>query len=120
MQENKINAGDIVIAQFPTWDGAPAKWRPCLVVLVEDSLSGESYARLAYGSSRQVSKSGHLKTEFILYENELEGTGLTVPTRFNFALECRMNVRCCHKIGNVNLRCNEISSRLKAALAESM
>lgn len=118
--KKRPDAGDIVIAQFPTWDGAPAKWRPCLVVLVEDTLSGESYARLAYGSSKQVSESGQLKTEFVLGGHELEGTGLDKPTRFNFALECRMNVRRCHKIGRVNLSDKVIMARLKKAFAETI
>lgn len=116
----RFEAGDIVLAQFPTDDGAPAKWRPCLVVLVEDTLSGESYARLAYGSSRGVSKSGALKTEFVLEDEELEGTGLDKATRFNFALECRMNVRRCNKIGQLNLEDKEIKARLKEALFEAM
>ncbi len=114
------DAGDIVIAQFPTNDGSAAKWRPCLVVLVERTLSGESYARLAYGSSQQVSESGPLKTEFVVGANELDGTGLDRPTRFNFALECRTNIRRCHRIGRVNLEDREIMARLKKAFAETI
>jgi hypothetical protein len=88
-----------------------------LVLAVEKALSGATFVRVAYGSSRRVSISGALETEFVLADlQEIAEAGLRKPTRFDLRITARLPVTEVRVTGKVNLKDGRVISRLKRAI----
>lgn len=80
---DEIRAGMIVYCKFPTDEGERMS-HYALVMSVEETATGAKTIRVAYGSSKKVSPSGHLPHEFVVSEKKhLERLGLKKPTRFD-------------------------------------
>ncbi len=117
-----MQPGAIGLAEFPLSEKAGQLLHPVLILSVEDTLSGMSYARVAYGSSRHVSVSGHLAWEFVLVpedEKPFADSGLRRGTRFDLRKTARIPMRSIRPIGLVNLDDHETMNRLRAALFAS-
>lgn len=114
---NHINPGDVVYFDFPLDDGGHLKHYG-LVVQVEDTITNRVMIRVAYGSTKKVSVTGHLPHEFVLAEpEELERAGLKKPTRFDL----RRTIRLCLEDGlelrgSIDLRDGRILKRLETAI----
>ena len=111
-----VEPGDVVYCCFPTAEGGVLP-HYALVLAVEKALSGATFVRVAYGSSRRVSISGALETEFVLADlQEIAEAGLRKPTRFDLRITARLPVTEVRVTGKVNLKDGRVISRLKRAI----
>lgn len=114
----EIKPGEIGIAEFPLAESAGGLLHPVLVMSVESTLSGVEYAWVAYGSSQSVSRSGHLKHEFVLVPEDGEAfskAGLKKPTRFDLRKTARIPCSEIRPIGQVDLKNRSVYNRLRNA-----
>lgn len=79
----QIEPGDIVFCRFPCDEGGSLSHYGLVMSVQISAIRAPTY-RVAYGSSRKVSKSGHLPHEFVLASREeMKKYGLKKPTRFD-------------------------------------
>ncbi len=81
-------AGDIVWVKFPYEGKSADKPHPALVLDILD----DGRLVLAYGSSKKVDLSCPAAGEVVLGKDDLPGTGLVVPTRFDLSVRAAMFV----------------------------
>lgn len=115
----EIKPGEIGVAEFPLAEEAGGLAHPVLVMSVETTLSGVAYAWVAYGSSKQVSRTGHLKHEFVLSPEEgaaFHKSGLTKATRFDLRKTARIPCSEIRAIGFADLEDRSVYNRLRDAM----
>ncbi len=79
----QIEAGDIVFCRFPCDEGESLSHYGLVISVQISAICAPTY-RIAYGSSRKVSESGHLPHEFVLINREeIKKYGIKKPTRFD-------------------------------------
>lgn len=113
-----IKPGEIGMANFPLAEKAGALVHPVLVMGVETTLSGAMYAVVAYGSSQNVSRSGHLAHEFVLTPEDGQAfskAGLRKATRFDLRKTARIPCDEIRQIGLVDLKDRAMYARLRDA-----
>jgi len=99
-----LKPGDVVWCKFPKQEGDGNLVHPGLVIGIEESVEGDLYARVAYGSSKKVSLDGCLIFELVI-SDEQDGytffakTGLNRPTRFDMRVVTRLPIEMLEKIG---------------------
>jgi hypothetical protein len=114
----EIKPGQIGIAEFPLAEAAGGLKHPVLIMSVETALSGMQYAWVAYGSSKKVSRTGHLNHEFVLSPEDGEAfrkAGLKKATRFDLMATARIPCRSIRVIGFADLEDPAIYNRLRDA-----
>lgn len=95
-----IGVGDIVFCQFPMEEGG-ALPHFCIVIELEETMT-DCRLRLAFGSSRAVSVSGHLDWEFVVTtESEIRESGLHCPTRFDLKKTVWKSCKACYRKGSL-------------------
>lgn len=115
---DEIKPGQIGMAEFPLSEMAGALLHPVLVLSLETMLSGTEYAWVAYGSSKQVSRTGHLKYEFVMHPDDgasFQKSGLTKATRFDLRKTARIPLSEIRLIGFADLEDRSVYSRLREA-----
>ncbi len=113
---SKADVGSIIRCRFPTTEGG-RMLHYALVIGVDASLHGLRY-RAAYGSSKKVSREGHLPHEFLIIDDqELLVAGLTVPTRFDLKRIRTFDSTECAVVGSI-LYTSEVVERLRLAALE--
>lgn len=107
-----IEIGNIVWGQwFPTHDGKAAP-HPGLVTRIEDDVGFGPRIFVALGSTKKVSKTGHMPSEFVVFPDDpgFAATGLKSATRFDFRegsflIRPEMQVSIIGKVASRTLLC---------------
>lgn len=99
-----LKPGDVVRCNFPKQEGDGSLVHPGLVIGIEESVEGDLYARVAYGTSKKVSMDGHLRFELVISEEQdgssfFAKTGLSKPTRFDMRVVTRFPIEMLEQIG---------------------
>ncbi|MHB8252885.1 MAG: hypothetical protein ACYDEV_04155 [Acidiferrobacter sp.] len=112
-----FRVGDIVYARFPTEEGGDLP-HYCLVIKVEEKIV-ETELLIAYGSSKKVSREGHLPTEVVVLDKRyLLACGLKKPTRFDLAKRASVRARKTVRMGALPKEC--YGDLRKAAIAAAL
>lgn len=97
----KISVGNVVYCRFPKEECVGGLAHYALVVEVNEDAVG-TRVRVAYGSSKQVSESGHLPRELVVSRPaHLTACGLRKPTRFDLVKTAWMDSRAVVREGEV-------------------
>lgn len=89
-----VNVGDVVYCAFPMEEGGELP-HYCLVIAVNTDQAG-TRIRVAYGSSKQVSASGHRDWEVVATKaDEINACGLRKPTRFDLKKTAWKSLQAC-------------------------
>lgn len=89
-----VNVGDIVYCGFPMEEGGELP-HYCLVIAINEDQTG-TRIRIAFGSSKQVSESGHRDWELVVSQSgDLHACGLRKPTRFDLKKTAWKSLQTC-------------------------
>ncbi|SFC92429.1 hypothetical protein SAMN05660831_00099 [Thiohalospira halophila DSM 15071] len=109
--------GSVIYCRFP-FDEGGSKNRYGLVIEVgpEERVGRSRYVRVAYASSKEVTRGGCLKGEFVLDQpGELRKAGLDRPTRFDLGRVRTLSYdQVLEVTGEINLRHPEIIRAAKS------
>ncbi len=100
-----VSPGDIVLCHFPREEGGTLL-HPAMVLELVDTLGGEVFARLVYGSSKRTNPSELHPWEFVIAETEMRAfaeSGLHKTTRFDFKRLARLPASRLKLIGTLHM-----------------